>query len=996
MGNLRLPNPVAPAKAKARPLFAVWLVTTVFAGFHDGEALADDSKSQPGTPQATSAEAIEFFEARVRPILVERCLKCHGQEKQSSGLRLDSRAAILKGGDSGPAAVPGKPEESLIVQAVDQTHGDLKMPPKGKLPEPSVAMLRQWVAAGIPWTDESAKRTAASTRHESNPATSKTHWAFRPVRRPAPPAVRDRNWVDSPIDAFVLSRLEIAGIAPSPRADRRTLIRRATIDLWGIPPTSEEIDEFEADTQPAAYERLVDRLLASPRYGERWGRHWLDVARYADTKGYVFTQDRRYPYAYTYRDYIVAAFNADLAYDQLIREQIAADLVDCHGDRRPLAAMGFLTVGRRFLLDQNEIIDDRIDVVSRGLLGLTVTCARCHDHKFDPIDSEDYYALYGVFASSVEPADLPLLSQPDHANPMSADYERKLKDLKHAREEYLIKRREEISKDLATRFSMYLKAAYDLRFEARSRKLEDRALADHLNSRRLRGVIGIWKRHLDATAKTNDPLLAPWHAFAALPRDAFAARSVEVRRKLAAPDPKANASGVRALVSRAFAQSSPASMDEVVARYAALFQQLETRWTERQKQSAEKPQAALPEPEWEELRQALFGPGGPLALSIETTRGFLDQTQRGRLDKLNGAVDQLSATHPGAPTRAMVLNDAAQPYDPHVFIRGNPGRPGKAVPRRFLRVLAGAEPAPFKKGSGRLELAQAIANEQNPLTARVFVNRVWQWHFGKGLVSTPSDFGTRSDPPTHPDLLDYLASQFMASGWSPKALHRLILVSSTYQQSSTPRPNEMVRDPDNRLLWRFNRQRLDFEAMRDSLLATSGALEVQIGGRPVQDATLPAGARRTLYGFIDRQNLDGLYRTFDFAVPDASSPRRFVTTVPQQALFLMNSPFLHEQARRLAALIGQEAILPSHGIAGETRDAAAQSVGRLYRRVLGRLPSPDELAVATAFIRRQATDASAGFAFGKSIKTVRDDAPLAPWEQLAQVLLLTNEFMFVD
>ncbi len=457
--------------ASVRP--TMLLAAAIVASCLGGDARAGGPQPPAVSRDNVSAEAGEFFEARVRPILAERCLKCHGPEKQSSGLRLDSRAAVLKGGDSGPAVVPGKPAESLLIQAVDHQHGDLKMPPKGQLPEPSVAMLRQWVALGAPWTNESATRTAAAGRTKGDGSPAKTHWAFQPVRHPAPPPVHDRNWVDSPIDAFVLARLEAEGIAPSPRADKRTLIRRATIDLWGIPPTAEEIDAFEADSKPAAFERLVDRLLASPRYGERWGRHWLDVARYADTKGYVFTQDRRYPYAYTYRDYVVAAFNADLGYDQFILQQIAADQLSQGADRRTLAAMGFLTVGRRFLLDQNEIIDDRIDVVSRGLLGLTVTCARCHDHKFDPIQSDDYYALYGVFASSIEPAELPLLAQPDATTPESADFARKLKERQKARDDYLIKRRDEIQKDLATRFSKYLKAAYDLQLEPRSRKLEE-------------------------------------------------------------------------------------------------------------------------------------------------------------------------------------------------------------------------------------------------------------------------------------------------------------------------------------------------------------------------------------------------------------------------------------------------------------------------------------------------------------------------------------------
>ncbi len=338
----------------------------------------------------------------------------------------------------------------------------------------------------------------------------------------------------------------------------------------------------------------------------------------------------------------------------------------------------------------------------------------------------------------------------------------------------------------------------------------------------------------------------------------------------------------------------------------------------------------------------------------------------------------------------MVLNDAPQPVEPHVFLRGNPGRPGKAVPRRFLHVLAGPEPPPFRKGSGRLELAQAIADAKNPLTARVLVNRVWHWHFGKGLVTTPSDFGLRSDPPSHPELLDHLAAGFVADGWSIKALHRRIMLSRTYQQSSAPRLDAGIRDPENRLVWRFSPLRLDFEAMRDSILAVSGDLDHMIGGRPVAITEAPFSSRRTVYGFIDRQNLDGLYRTFDFAVPDATSPRRFVTTVPQQALFLMNSPFLHQQARRLSAAIGHD---PSFDPTDDIR--------RLYRRVLARLPDADELALAADFLRREAGPSTPQLDGWKQLMKGKiggslADPPLSPWEQLAQVLLLTNEFMFME
>jgi len=647
-----------------------------------------------------------------------------------------------------------------------------------------VAALRRWVEMGAPWGDTSTSATAAAAAVHTASDSGAGHWAFAALRAFAPPSVKNRAWVRSPVDAFVLARLEREAIAPSAPADRRTLIRRATLDLLGIPPTAAEIDAFAADPAPGAFERVVDRLLASPHYGERWGRHWLDVARYADTKGYVFTDERTYPFAYTYRDYVIRSFNADLPFDRFLLQQIAADQLDLQGDPGPLAAMGFLTVGRRFLKDQNEIIDDRIDLIGRGLLGLTIGCARCHDHKYDPIPSADYYSLYGVFASSIEPAE---------------------KDLPPIR---------------------------------------------------LAGAG-------DATTQ------------------------------------------------------------------------------------------AKPKPEPEAGKERLRTTGG----------------KKGR-KKEDGKQDSAGPVLP----RAMVLRDAPTPVDPHIFVRGNPGRPGKAVPRQFLKVLAGPERKPFATGSGRLELARAIVNPANPLTARVLVNRVWQWHFGQALVTTPSDFGLRSDPPSHPELLDDLARSFLDSGWSIKALHRRIMLSSTYQQSSALRPECLERDPQNRWLWRYSRQRLDFEAMRDSVLAVAGTLDTSVGGPSVALQVPPFPTRRTVYGFIDRQNLDGVYRTFDFAVPDATSPKRFVTTVPQQALFLMNSPFVQQQASNLAAAVAREAVSSSGPSPGENQ------VYRLYRRVLGRSPEPSELALGTTFLNRQEPSPDA----------------LSPLAQLAQVLILTNEFLFVD
>jgi hypothetical protein len=938
------------------------------------------------------APAVEYFESRVRPILVDQCVKCHGPKKQSSGLRLDSREALLKGGETGPAITLARPDESLLIQAVAHTHAELKMPPSGKLSAPEVAILRQWVTLGAPWSASSGKVALRGGESTSGTADAATHWAFQPVRRPTAPAVNKPEWIHTPVDAFVLARLEAAGLNPSPEADRRTLIRRATLDLWGIPPTADEVDAFVTDKSNDAFERLVDRLLASPRYGERWGRHWLDVARYADTKGYVLTQDRRYPYAYTYRDYVINALNADLGYNQFLVEQIAADQLPQGTDKRNVAALGFLTVGRRFLLDPHEIIDDRIDVVTRGLLGLTVTCARCHDHKFDPIPTEDYYSFYGIFASSVEPAELPLLGRPGDPT-QAADYQRKLAACTEARDRYLASRRDEFMEDLQDRLSEYLKAAHELSFDPGHAKLEERGLADKLNTRRLRSMITMWRRYLDASSKVTDPVAGPWHAFAALPADQFASKAAEIHRNLiAAKNGKAPA--IHPLVAQMVLATPPANMDEVVARYTNLFGQLATRLKEK----GPKPpgSVALLDPAWESLRLALFGVSGSLHVSPDGMREFLDQEQAGKLDELNGAIVDLESTHRGAPARAMVIADSAQPVDPRVFIRGNPGRPGPVVPRRFLKVLAEPDRRPFQKGSGRLEMAQAITDPKNPLTTRVLINRVWLWHFGKALVTTPSDFGLRGDPPSHPDLLDYLASDFMANGWSLKTLHRRIMLSSTYRQRSEARADGMQIDPENRLVWRFNRQRLDFESMRDSLLAAAGVLDTTIGGPAASISEAPFSTRRTVYGFIDRQNLDGLYRTFDFAVPDATSPRRFVTTVPQQALFLMNSPFLHEQTRRLTASVP---LPPNDSLAtASTGFAADQAEGirQLYRRVLGRPPEPDELNLALEFVRRQVGAGPAKPDRTSGSPEPRANGNMSPWEQLSQVLLLSNEFMFVD
>ena len=934
-----------PGRLVGRPRMAASGVVAVAIGFvWVNPAPADE-------PKPPSAEASAFFEASVRPVLADQCFKCHGPTKQSGGLRLDSRASILEGGDAGPAVVPGDPDKSPLVLAA-RHQGELKMPPKGKMPEPAVDSLAAWVKMGAPWPDAPVPSAG------SKAALSKTLWSLQPVRDPAPPKVEHSDRVALPVDAFILEKLEAKKLEPSPLADRRTLIRRATFDLLGLPPTPSEVDAFLADESPRAFAKVVDRLLASPRYGEAWGRHWLDVARYADTKGYVFTAEKRYPYSYTYRDYVIRSFNEDKPYDRFLVEQVAADRLPLGDDKRPLAALGFLTVGRRFLNDNNEIIDDRIDVVTRGLMGLSVTCARCHDHKFDPIPTEDYYSLHGVFASSIEPDELPLL--PDaapEADRAAYDKERQARLDKVAREKDSNKAK--IEAELRDHLAAFVEAAAELNFDPKGPKLDEVARSHKVSPERLRFLARRLSNPFEKKAEGHDPIFAPWRAFAALPVEGFEPKAAELARTLTTePDP---AKPIEPAVLEAFEGEPPKSLLEVARRYGTLFEQ------------AAKACDIDPDPALTPILDRLAADGGLLVVSPDALTRALNRAEREKLQATEKKVGELDVAHPGSPARAMVLNDAPNPTNPHVFLRGNPGRPGKQVPRRFLRALTpGGEAKPFTNGSGRLELARAIASPDNPLTARVMVNRIWHHHFGAGLVATPSDFGARGELPTHPELLDFLAKRFIEGGWSVKAMHRLILLSTTYQQASDRRDDGFEADPQNQLLWRQNRRRLDFESMRDGVLAVAGKLDLKMGGRPVELFEAKAvSTRRTVYGYVDRYDLDATFRTFDFPSPDISAPMRPTTTVPQQALFLMNSPFLLDQAKALA----NRPDLPP------LADTDAR-IARLYLELLGRPAEPREVEVGRRFLEARP-------------KPEGDKAP-GPWEEYAQVLFMANEFMFLD
>ncbi len=890
---------------------------------------------------AADPARFEAFETSIRPVLVEHCYPCHSaQAKDLKGsLRLDTREGVLKGGASGALLVPGKPEESLLLKVLHGTVPDIgAMPPKkagGPLRPEQIGAIADWIRAGAP-----DPRTGETNQSGSVDG----HWAFQPPRSMPPPPVAGVKHLSHPIDRFITAQLAPKGLVPAPRADRHTLLRRAAFDLTGLPPTPETMQAFLADPSPKAFESAVDRLLASPRYGERWGRHWLDIARYADSKGYVFEQERRFSHSFTYRDWVVQALNSDLPYDQFLIQQIAGDQIATPENPWPMAAQGFLTLGRRFLDNTHDIIDDRIDVVTRGTLGLTVGCARCHDHKYDPIPAADYYSLYGVFNSSQEPDEKPLLgpnSNPIHA----AAYLKEKADRQKELAEFRAERTRDIARKLRERVGDYLLAAQDS-MALDWTNLEGLARVRSLDP----GLVGAWKGRLEQWQGSGDSVFGPWFALARLGTNDFAVRAKALLESHTLPAGTNAAWNAR--VVEGLRNPMPNSFGDVAKRYGELLVEADRAWSDAlelaKTQGLPAPES-LSDPALEGLRLVLTAPDSPVTAAMKDIDRFFDTPTGQKIRALKRKADELEATHPGAPLRAMAYLDRSQPIEPVVFKRGNPGNPGTKVPRQFLGILSGTNRTVFTRGSGRLELAQAIASRDNPLTARVLVNRVWMWHFGAPLVRTPSDFGVRGEKPTHPELLDHLAVWFMDHGWSLKALHRHILLSDTYQQRSDPgNPEDQALfdrgeavDPGNTLLWRMNRQRLDFEALRDSLLWVSGKLDGDIGGQPVPMFEETSTPRRTLYGFIDRQNLPGLLRAFDFASPDTTAPLRFQTTTPQQALFLMNSPFLADRARDFTARTDVLSL-----------SKPAERIHRLYQLAYQRKPSHQEIQLGLDFISR--------------------------------------------
>jgi hypothetical protein len=961
-----------------------------------------------GTAQAAepTKEQLDFFEKKVRPILSEKCYKCHSVEagKSKGGLTLDTQAATLKGGEGGPAVVPGDVSNSLLITAVSYQDKDLKMPPdkdnNKKLSDVEIASLTEWVKMGAP-----DPRTAPAKVAKLSGLTdqARNHWSFQPVKKPAVPSVRNRPWCITPVDAFIVRKLEEKQMLPARKANPETLLRRATYDLTGLPPTPEEIEAFMTDGSPNAFAKVVDRLLASPHYGERWGRFWLDTARYSDTTGNRANngrKDYRFPYAWTYRDYVVRAFNEDKPYDRFIMEQLAADQLSDLEDQRDLAALGFITVGDR-TGSANDIINDRIDTVTKGFLALTVACARCHDHKFDPIPTKDYYALHGIFNSISEPKDEPVVAQASDSKDAAA-FKKQMAVL------------EKQNRD----FYYFLVQSKNSMFRA---KAADYLLASYYGGSGKKGAVAedlkksiALKQGLDLTttqrvARTafRDPVFQPLRHF----KDGDWA-SMDMK-------------SVNPIVAAALGSQAPSSVEDLAAVYGKVFASLQAKGDAFVKASiaANSPDSVVTGFTSEEMQLLNF----PFEVSKSgdlTTDVLRKEVERWPQQLRNSPkwtfsqMNKLLLTSDGGDVRAMVVDDLPTPRNSPVFIRGQADVRGDIVPRRFLEILSGGDPKPFTIGSGRLELAKAIASKDNPLTARVIVNRVWMHHFGEGFVRTPDDLGNQSEMPTHPELLDYLSVYLMNHNWSLKALHKLIMLSAVYQESSaTTRAYETI-DPENRLLWRANVRRLDFEAMRDSLLVMSGKLDPAIGGLPVNLTDEPYSYRRSIYGYVDRGNLPELMQSFDFSNPSMTNSKRTTTVVPQQALFLMNSPMAIDVARSVMARVDNtEQTL--------REDNIRHKIYYIYRIIFQRAPKGDETEKGVQFITREmneegnvmaAMSAMTAKAEKKAqererrLQSQRDNGtaaiqnkgsiverkPLTAWETYAHALLLSNEAAYIN
>ncbi|MFN5272401.1 MAG: PSD1 and planctomycete cytochrome C domain-containing protein [Planctomycetota bacterium] len=892
---------------------------------------------------ALAPEKLEFFESKVRPILVQRCYECHSGQESNGGLRLDYREGLLKGGDSGPALQADEPQGSLLLRAIRYQNADLQMPPSGKLDATEIEVLETWVGQGA--VDPRADLPSGSSDKPQGMSIQdgRNFWSMMPLKPVEVPRAVDTDWCRNPIDAFVLKELDSNGLRPSPESSRREILRRVTLGLIGLVPESQEYKAFEQDTAPEAYERQVDRLLSSEQYGVRFGRHWLDVARYSDSNG--LDENIAYGNAWRYRDYVVEAFNSDKPFDRFIEEQIAGDLLP-DADRQSKTATGFLVLGAKVLAEPDrdkltmDTIDEQLDTIGKAFMGMTLGCARCHDHKFDPIKQRDYYALAAILKGTKTFGDsnfgaIKHWNEISYANPqekeqlkaIDAQIAEKNGAWNKLKSEAIGKLREQVRKQAAD----YLAVASKLTSEATLNEWAQVGEELKLHPR----VLANSRRYLDN--HRQEPLFAKWHELA-----------------------------------------GHGDHQAIRDYYQELFERALGEWEKAK--AADAQVKKLEDSTLEAARVALGDVGGFLAIPAKMEHA-LDQESLVRIHELAESARLFESAAPDE-TSVMGVADKGVVDGLAIHIRGSYRNLGDVVPRGFPEVMVsqGATPIFSRHSSGRLELARWLANATHPLTARVIVNRVWRWHFGRGLVESTENFGVLGDRPSHPELLDYLARWFIESGWSIKELNRLILTSSTYRMSSVhpEAQSALAIDPENRLRWHYKLERMDAEPLRDSILQVAGRLDCQLGGKSVPlrnrqfvfdhtsiDHTKYDSIRRTVYLPIIRNHLYSLLEQFDFPDPTMPVGSRNTSMVSVQMLLLMNADWIIDSASLLARRSQEFSSEPS------------RRIDWLFETVLGRAPKEHE--------QRRFLDAiSAGQASGED-----------PWVTLAHNLLICSEFIYV-
>jgi len=915
-----------------------------------------------GIVAAQTPAQIELFEKNARPIFAEKCLPCHSAKLRSGGFDLSTVEGMKEAAAMGIFGKASELDNSPILRALSYENR-IKMPPQGKLPPEKISALREWIVAGAPTpaVTPSAGNSLAGTgvrpvalRGVITDA-DKNFWAFKPLSQNPPPLPQDKAWALNFIDQFILTNLEKNGLKPAPQADKTTLLRPATFDLIGLPPTEKELNDFLADKSSTAYEKVIDRLLASPRYGERWGRHWLDVMRYADSTG--SDEDHRYPHAWRYRDYVVEAFNSDMPYNQFVREQLAGDILAADPNSgvgyRGIVATGFLALGKKALaqkdlpLKRYDVVDDQIEVTSKALLGITVNCARCHDHKFDPITTKDYYQMAAIFASTLsyekgetgDPIQTPLTPASEYDafykrwqdyNDIQGKIGKILKFDDEAR-----KKREAVQKQIAE----YMLAAYRVyaKYEAPDPKLDAK-------------LLGNWVAYLE---DTNRPELNRWRT-----------ATDENRAEVAA------------------------QYQEDFRRSGYQYDQDLSWWKETEESYPKAGKVPSARPFLSSYQHGFFVAvwqnGGPLHRTREEQLATLDPAKAEEVRKLLAQAESMEKALPRKEIPMACAVKEGQTLEQHVFLRGDYHSLGDPVERTAPAILRLNVPLePVNTNSGRLELANWIIDPHNPLPARVIANRIWQGHFGEGIVRTPDNYGRLGDHPSNPELLDYLARTFIDNGWSIKKMHKLIMLSKTYQMSAAFHEEKKAKDPENRLLSHFPRQRLSIEEIRDAYLAMGGDLDLTMGG------TLDPGVgtdgetsssrismnpektnRRSIYLPLRRSNLPTLYSLFDFG--DATTPdgHRSSTIVATQALFVMNSPLVIREANHLTDNVLKQEKLDK------------RRVEEIYIRVLDRKPDPSEIDRGLTYVA----------SLRQKWNAISEEKA---WTSLTHVLMASNEFIFL-